>query len=116
VIFALLALAAAAPAEAHHSTAMYDAAKSVTVVGTVRDFQWTNPHSFLQLVETTPSGAVEWSIEMAAPVELGRIGWKRTTMNPGDKVTVVIHPMRNGSHGGRLVSASGANGPLGAHS
>jgi hypothetical protein len=116
VLLVLLSLGLAVPAEAHHSTAMYDAAKSVTVVGTVREFQWTNPHSFLQLVETTPSGVVEWSIEMAAPIELGRIGWSRTSISAGEKLTVVIHPMRDGSHGGRLVSAAGPNGRVGTHS
>jgi hypothetical protein len=112
-LIALLAIAA--PAQAHHSTSMFDATKSVTVAGTVRQFQWTNPHCFIQLVETTSSGPAEWSIELAAPQELARIGWNRTSLSAGDKITLVIHPMHDGSRGGRLVSATGAKGRIGAH-
>ena len=55
-----------APAQAHHAGAMFDATKSVTLTGTIREFQWTSPHCFIQLMETTPSGLAEWSIEMRA--------------------------------------------------
>jgi hypothetical protein len=115
VLLTLLAFGVAVPAEAHHSGAMFDSGKSVTVTGTVREFQWTNPHCFIQLVETTSSGPAEWSVEMAAPLELARIGWKRTTLSVGDKLTVVMHPMHDGSRGGRFVSATGPKGPLGSH-
>ena len=105
------AFALAAPAAlAHHSFAMFDAQKEVTLSGTVREFQWTNPHSWLQ-VEVPQGGArVEYSIELGSPNSMSRRGWRRTTFKPGDKVTVVINPMRDGSSGGALVYALDAQG------
>jgi hypothetical protein len=98
---------AAGPAFAHHSFAMFDAQKDVTLDGTVVEFQWTNPHSWVQVQAKDSSGKqVEWSIEMASPNSLARSGWKRTSLKAGDKVTLVIHPMRDGSPGGSLVSAA----------
>ena len=100
----------APPALAHHSFAMFDAQKEVTLNGTVREFQWTNPHSWLQ-VEVPQGGArVEYSIELGSPNSMSRRGWRRTTFKPGDKVTVVINPMRDGSSGGALVYALDAQG------
>jgi hypothetical protein len=93
---------------------MFDATKSVTLSGTVRDFQWTSPHCFIQLMETTPSGLNEWSIEMGAPVQLARFGWKKATLHPGDKATIVVHPLRDGGKGGLFVSGTDGDGkPLG---
>jgi Family of unknown function (DUF6152) len=98
---------AAGPAFAHHSFAMFDSAKDVTLEGTVVEFQWTNPHSWVQVQAKDSSGKqVEWSIEMASPNSLARSGWKRTSLKPGDKVTLVVHPMKDGSAGGSLVSAA----------
>jgi hypothetical protein len=106
---ALLGLAAAllstAPALAHHSFAMFDRQKEVTLKGTVKEFQWTNPHSFIE-IETADEkgGAVSYSIEMNSPNNLTRQGWKSTALKPGDKVTLVMNPLRDGSHGGLFVS------------
>jgi hypothetical protein len=111
---ALACLGLAAPAQAHHAGAMFDATKSVTLSGTVREFQWTSPHCFIQLVETTPSGLAEWSIEMGAPVQLARFGWKKSTLQPGDKATIVVHPLHDGGKGGLFVSGMDGGGkPLG---
>jgi hypothetical protein len=109
-LLALLSLGLAAPAQAHHSGSMFDASKSVTLTGTVRDFQWTSPHCFIQLAETTPSGLAEWSIEMGAPVQLARFGWKKSTLRPGDKATIVVHPLRDGGKGGLFVSGTDGDG------
>ncbi len=103
-----LALAAtlltAAPALAHHSGAMFDRTKEVTITGTVKDFQWQNPHSSFQVLAAKPDGSQEeWSIEMNGPNNLVRQGWKRTTIKPGDKVSVILNPLRDGKPGGWYV-------------
>jgi hypothetical protein len=106
-----IALLLALPAFAHHSGAMFDDKKSVTLNGTVKAFQWTNPHCFIQmLVPEKGADPVEWSVEMGAPFEVIRTGFKPKSLQPGDKITVVIHPMRDGSHGGLFVSAVTAEG------
>lgn len=110
----LLALAAllgaAGPALAHHSFAMFDSRSEVTLTGTVREFQWTNPHSWLQLQVQRGGSIVEYSIELGSPNSMSRRGWRRTTFKPGDRVTAVINPMRDGSAGGSLVYALDSNG------
>ena len=104
---ACLSAAAASPAWSHHSFAMFDKAKQVTLEGTVKDFQYSNPHSWIQLVVMTPAGAEEeWTIEALSPNVLSRSGWKRTSLVPGQKVTLLIYPMRDGSHGGNLISVT----------
>ena len=107
-------LAAGAPAAgAHHSFAMFDQSKIVTVEGTVKDFRWTNPHVFIQvMVKNDSGGEDEWSIEMTSPEHLVRTGWKPGTLKPGDKVTLNIHPMHDGTKGGQYVNGNGPNGPL----
>jgi hypothetical protein len=108
-------LVAAAPASAHHSYAMFDREKTVTLVGTIKEFQWTNPHSWIQIEVTDDKGvATEWSIESLSTGTLSRMGWRPSTFQPGDKVTVVIWPMKDGSPGGSFDGAILANGqPLG---
>ena len=102
--FAALALAgaAAAPALAHHSFAMFDFQASKTVTGTVEQFDWTNPHTFIWLqVPTGANGATErYGFEGMSPNYLGRRGWTKSTLKPGDKVTVIYHPLKDGSKGG----------------
>ncbi len=98
---------------AHHSFAMFDQSKSLTLHGTVRDFRWNNPHVFIQLLVKDDTGAdQEWSIEMTSPEHLARVGWKPRTLKAGDKVTLVIHPMRDGVKGGQYLSGIGPDGPL----
>ncbi len=106
VAAALIAL----QASAHHSAAMFDDDKSVTLTGIVRSFQWTNPHCFIQVLVPGETGPVEWSVEMGSPSMLFRSGWKPGTLKTGDKITVVIHPVRDGTPGGRFVSATGVDG------
>ena len=112
-LIAIVATLAASSALAHHSFAMFDQSRSVTLNGTVKDFRWTNPHAFIQLLVKTEGGAEnEWSIEMSSPEHLARVGWRPGTLKPGDNVTLVIHPMRDGSTGGQYLSGTGPDGPL----
>jgi Family of unknown function (DUF6152) len=114
--FALITVAillTASPAPAHHSFAMFDQSKAVTLQGTVKDFRWSNPHVFIQLLVKADSGnEEEWSIEMTSPEHLARVGWKPGAVKPGDKVSLVIHPMRDGSTGGQYISGTGPDGPF----
>ncbi len=82
---------------AHHSFAMFDQTKQVSVTGTVRDFEWTNPHAF---IEVEDAQGKTWGIELNSPNNLVRQGWKRDVMKPGDKVTVTLNPLRDGRPGG----------------
>jgi hypothetical protein len=98
---------AATPAFAHHSFAMFDNEKTVTLEGTVKEFQWTNPHSWVQLMVTDGTGkSVEWSIEAGSPNGLERQGWTRHAAKAGDKAVIEIHPLKNGNPGGSLISMS----------
>jgi hypothetical protein len=99
-------------AYAHHSFAIFDAKQSVTLHGVVKEFRWTNPHVFIQLMADGEPGAAaaEWSIELTSPEHLARAGWKPGTLKSGDKVTLVIHPIRDGSKGGQFVSRVAPDG------
>ncbi|MDP9082547.1 MAG: DUF6152 family protein [Pseudomonadota bacterium] len=97
---------AASAGVAHHSYAMFDNKVETTLIGTVKEFQWTNPHSWIQLMVTDAAGhAVEWSIEGGSPVALAHQGWTPTTFTPGDKVEIVMHPLKDGRKGGSLLRA-----------
>ncbi|WP_404712195.1 DUF6152 family protein [Sphingomonas sp. MMS24-J13] len=97
----LLAALLAAPGMAHHSFAMFDQTKTVVLKGTVTEFQWTNPHSFIEIDAAGPGGKTEhWGIELNSPNNLTRQGWRRTSVKPGDVVTITINPLRNGMKGG----------------
>ena len=105
----------AAPGVAHHSAAMFDSQKSLTLRGTIKEFQWVNPHCWIQLLVREQNATVEWSIEMGSTVQIYRSGWRPSTLQPGQKVTIVIHPIRDGSRGGQFSSGVGEDGaPLGA--
>ena len=108
----LLALIAAGPLAAHHSFAMFDGKQSVTLHGTVKEFQWTNPHCFIQILVPDQGALTEWSIEMSSPADIYRQGWRPGTLKPGDKVTLVIHPTRDGVKGGSFISGVGPNGEV----
>jgi Family of unknown function (DUF6152) len=101
IAFALSAM----PALAHHSFAMFDAEKKVTLEGTVKEFQWTNPHSWILMTVNNPQGQAEqWAIEMGGPSGLARQGWVPKTLTPGMKVKTVIHPLRDGTAGGQFMA------------
>jgi hypothetical protein len=102
VLAALVPLLGAAPALAHHSFAMFDFNRTVTLKGVVKELQWTNPHVILW-VETTPAPGQApevWSAELTSPGNLTRFGWTKRTLKPGDKVAVDISPLRDGGKGG----------------
>jgi hypothetical protein len=95
------------PTFGHHAFSAFDMSKTITISGVVKEFQWINPHSWIQMMVTDASGsAVEWSIEMNAPSSLIRSGWKPKTLKPGDQITIITHPLRDGRPGGSLVSAT----------
>jgi hypothetical protein len=104
----VVAAVCAAPACAHHSFAMFDREKSVTLEGTVKEFQWTNPHCWVQLMVRDPvtGKEVEWSLEGIGPNGLSRWGWTRTSLKPGDQAVVVIHPLKDGMPSGQLVTVT----------
>src|ERR1043165_2062512 len=92
----------AIPAVAHHSFAMFDAEKNIAIEGTVKEFQWTNPHSWIHLNVSDDAGkATVWSVELGSPAGLVRQGWVPKTLTPGMKVQVLIHPLRDGNPGGQ---------------
>jgi hypothetical protein len=90
------------PALAHHSFAMFDPAKVVTLKGVVTEFDWSNPHVSMTVSVPQPGGAPPelWTVELTSPGNLGRVGWTRHSIKPGDHVAVDVNPLRDGKHGG----------------
>jgi hypothetical protein len=102
------------PVSAHHSFAMFDRSKTVTIEGTVKEVQWTNPHVWIQILVKDAAGKnVEWSIESISPNYLARIGWKPSSVKAGDRASIVINPLRDGTAGGSLqqISVNGVDLP-----
>jgi hypothetical protein len=100
-IAAGLLIVAVAPAMAHHSFAMFDNSKTITLTGTVKEFEWVNPHSWIHVAVLNKAGVPEdWAFEMGSPGMLANNGWRKDTLHIGDKITVSARPMRDGSHGG----------------
>jgi hypothetical protein len=89
---------------AHHSPVMFDMAKTQNLEGTVVEFAWTNPHSSIQLDVQTPNGVERWGVEMGSPNSMVKAGWKNNIVKFGDKVTVAVHPLKSGEHGGIFMS------------
>lgn len=107
----MLAVLAAIPALAHHSMAGFDRTKTVTITGTVKQFKWANPHSWIDMeIPDGKGGVVDWNVEMTSPAVLIRAGWKSNVLKPGDKVTVQAHPQVSGEPGGIFVSVTTADG------
>ncbi|PYS36386.1 MAG: hypothetical protein DMG14_24645 [Acidobacteria bacterium] len=99
------------PALAHHSGAEFDNDKVVELTGTIKEFQFKNPHTWIQIVVDDGKGQpTEWSLEWGAPNSLGRQGYRPSTFPPGAKVTMRVHPMRNGSPAGGFIAAKFADG------
>ena len=107
-----LAAAIAGQAFAHHSFAMFDQTKQVSLKGRVKEFEWVNPHSWLRVtVDDKATGRpAQWAFEMGSPGQQAQRGWKPDSVKPGDKVTVSFHPLKDGSRGGQLLSAALPNG------
>ena len=111
---ASLAVAIAAPAFAHHSFAMFDAEKMITAKGVVKEFEWTNPHSWIRVMVTDKATGKElqWAFEMSSPATMKNLGMTPDTVKPGDIVTVTYHPLKDGSRGGQFMQALLPNGQL----
>ena len=112
VVAAATALAAGG-ASAHHSTAMFDMQKSVTLNGTIKEFQWTNPHTWIVFeVPNAAGGTDEYGIEGMSPNYLARTGWDKHSLSTGEKVELTIHPLKDGRKGGFDVSVKKPDGTL----
>jgi hypothetical protein len=107
------ALAVAAPAIAHHSFAVFDMSAQKTVTGTVKRVDWTNPHIWIWMDVANDKGGTDvYAFEGMSPNFLNRRGWTRTTLEAGDKITVVYRPMRDGANGGMFMSTKLADGTV----
>jgi hypothetical protein len=101
------AIVCARPALAHHSFAMFDTAKRVTMTGTVTSFEWTNPHAYIEIDVPDEKGVIKhWSVELGSTSILMQAGWKFTDIKAGDKITVVLSPLRSGEAGGLLAQVT----------
>jgi hypothetical protein len=100
------------PAAAHHSFAMFDALKIVELEGTVKEFQWTNPHSWILLNVQEQGAPVQWAIEMNGPAGLARQGWLPKTLTPGMQVKLHIHPLHDGKKGGQFLAVTFQDGKV----
>jgi Family of unknown function (DUF6152) len=102
-------------ASAHHSFATFDENHAVTLVGVVKEVQWTNPHIWVEVLVKSPDNGqdVQWSIEGGSPNGLNRAGWKRTSIKAGDAIEITIHPLKDGSHGGSMMTVKVNGQPIG---
>jgi hypothetical protein len=113
VSIGMLALVCAPAGNAHHSFAAFDRTQQVMLTGVVREFQWTNPHAWIQIVVTDEQGReVEWGAECGSPNMMTRTGWKRTTLVPGDRVTAIVNPLHDGRPNGSLVTVTLPDGTV----
>lgn len=105
-------LLVAAPASAHHSFSMFDANKTITLKATAKALDWTNPHCLLQVMvkDEVTGKPVVYALEMSSPARQTAMGMKRDSIKPGDSLTVIFHPMKDGTRGGQFVQAILANG------
>ncbi len=100
-------------ASAHHSFAMFDQSRQITLKGTVTAFQWTNPHAWIHIDVPNPNGVKDsWQVELNSPNNLKRQGWKASSVKPGDQVTLVLNPLKDGSKGGLFVSITLPDGTV----
>jgi hypothetical protein len=102
----------AVSALAHHSFATFDMTKQLTLNGTVKEFQWQNPHIWLFLIVQDHEQTDVWEVEGGSLVGLKREGWSKDAFKEGDKVTITIHPKRDGTHGGSFVQGVTADGKV----
>jgi len=97
-VFAVGLFVVSIPLLAHHGVAGYDLTKTVTVHGTVTKFDWSNPHCVIHMDAKNASGEVQnWTIELAAPSLLNRMGWSKSAMKAGDDISADLHPAQNGA-------------------
>ena len=107
----ILATCVTAVVAAHHSTSEFDYTQQVTIKGTVKEVQWTNPHSYIQLMVDGEGGKkIQWSVEIGSPSLNINMGWRKTSVKAGDVVTMNIAPARSGKPYGTLRVLTFANG------
>ena len=108
IIAAVATLAFGVPASAHHSFAMFDNEKSMTVQGQVKEFEWTNPHSWLRVmvIDQNTGKPLLWVFELSSPARLATLGMHSNSLKPGDAVSVNFHPLKDGTRGGQFVQAT----------
>ena len=105
ILLASAALCGAWPAAAHHSSAMFDSTKVVTVTGPVKDYQFVQPHTWIDVGVVDGAGKeTVWAVEGGATGQMKNIGLTPSTLKPGDKVTLTIHPLRDGRPAGSFIS------------
>lgn len=113
LLLALSVLSLSALTYAHHSFAMFDSVNQLRLQGTVTQFDWTNPHIYIELDVPQDDGSTKhWTIECANISILSRIGWKFNIIKPGDEITIVVGPLRNGQPGALLKQLMLADGSL----
>lgn len=111
VLAAAIAISVSSPAWSHHSHAMFDHDKVVTITGTVSEWVFRNPHVFLYVNVTSDSGEmVKYSVEMSNITNMIKVGFSPTTFKAGDKVTVELHPLADGRPGGNYIVATSSDG------
>ena len=114
IIPAVFSVLLCAPAvTAHHSPAVFDRTKEIKLTGVVKEFRWSNPHSWIELTVRNSKGEPEaWAIEMTTPSQLVKAGWKSSTIKEGDEVTIAAHPLRTEEKVGQFVSITLSNGKV----
>ena len=111
ILLSVLIASSAIAVSAHHSFAPFNLTSEKTIVGTIKQFDWTNPHTWIWIDVPNDKGGVDtWGVEGMSPNYLARRGWSRTTFKPGEKATIVVRPMKDGSPGGMFVRATLADG------
>src|SRR5437764_15071876 len=111
ILTGIAAVLLAAPASAHHSFAMFDREKDISMTGVVKEYEWTNPHVWIHIMAADAQVAAprEWSFEMQSVQQDSAAGWRPDSVKPGAKVTIEFHPLKDGSRGGPLMRATPAN-------
>jgi hypothetical protein len=106
-------LAVAGGASAHHSAALYDRARPIVLKGVVKDLQWMNPHSWIEVLGSANGGKpIDWTVEMEGPNVMQREGWSRNSLTPGEKVTMRVMPLKDGRPGARLIEVTKSDGTV----
>jgi hypothetical protein len=113
-MFCFVAFAVASPAFAHHSGAMFDRAKVTTLTGVLKSYAYTQPHSWIDVLAPGPDGGapVDWGVESGAPPAMRNAGIVPSVMKEGDKVSIRIHPLKDGRPGGSLIDVTLADGKV----
>ena len=113
ISIAAAVLLSAIPAMSHHSNSAYQVDQVISITGVVKEFKWTNPHTWLYVtVDDEKGGKVEWAVEGRAPGVLGRAGWDRFVLKPGEKVIVHMSPAKDGTRVGIIARVTKADGTI----